>query len=108
MKPIKFSEADFTEVEINGVSALFTDLRIDRNTLPPGVSAYDIRSSDDGEPFGTIEPSVWVNHTGTIVTLTPFTLNSDNYLPVEEYGFFDAITFETWKLKQQNCNGEPV
>ncbi|MCO7114027.1 hypothetical protein NIB75_19790 [Bacteroides uniformis] len=51
---------------INDTPALFTDMRIDRNAVPEGLYAYDIRESDDGDRLATIEPTVMVNHGGTI------------------------------------------
>ena len=42
----------YDEVTIFGVPALFTDLRVDRATVPNGVYRYEVRYSDEygGEP----------------------------------------------------------
>ena len=42
----------YDEVTIFGVPALFTDLRVDRSTVPDGVYRYEVRYSDEygGEP----------------------------------------------------------
>lgn len=58
----------FESMTINDTPALFTDMRIDRNAVPEGLYAYDIRESDDGDRLATIEPTVMVNHGGTILT----------------------------------------
>ena len=58
---------------IVGMPALFTNFRIDRNVVPEGLHAYDIRESDDGGRFATIEPEVMVNHAGTILISRNFT-----------------------------------
>lgn len=55
-------EETFETIEINDLQALFTNSRINRNSLPEGTFAYDIRESDDGETFATIEKQVIVNH----------------------------------------------
>ena len=45
----------FESMTINDTPALFTDMRIDRNAVPEGLYAYDIRESDgDGKS--------WRNH----------------------------------------------
>ncbi len=40
-------EESFEEVTIFGKPAIFTSLRIDRNTIPRGYYAYEIRHDDD-------------------------------------------------------------
>lgn len=47
---------------------IFNDIRLDKDTLPEGYYAYDIRGNDYGEPFGALEKSVVVNFEGTFVT----------------------------------------
>ncbi|WP_254306526.1 LPD28 domain-containing protein [Bacteroides sp. MSK.20.82] len=54
-------DESFDSMTVNGMPALFTNFRIDRNAVPEG-HAYDIRESDDGGRFATIEPEVMVNH----------------------------------------------
>ncbi len=44
----------------------FSDIRLDRSTLPAGWSAYDIREDDENGEMGTLEYGyVFVNHFGT-------------------------------------------
>lgn len=57
-------DESFDSMTVNGIPALFTNFRIDRNVVPEGLHAYDIRESDDGRRFATIEPEVMVNHAG--------------------------------------------
>ena len=71
----------FESMTINDTPALFTDMRIDRNAVPEGLYAYDIRESDDGDRLATIEPTVMVNHGG--------------------YGFEASMTLEEW-LEENN------
>lgn len=65
-------EETFEHIELFGEPALFTDGRIDRNTVPEGLHCYDLRGSDDdpGRP-ATVENSVAVNHAGTVLTPAP-------------------------------------
>ena len=50
------------------VVGLFTNLRIDRKTLPEGMYAYDIRDCDSNGRCESIAKHVLVNHWGTIIT----------------------------------------
>ena len=50
---------EYEYIELFGKPGLFTNARIDRDTVPEGWYAYDLRGSDydPGEPV-TVEPSV--------------------------------------------------
>ena len=63
-----FTVIDPIGKEYNG---LWSDIRVNRTTLPEGWNAYDIRENEleDGDFFGTIEENyVYVNHLGTFCT----------------------------------------
>ncbi len=72
MIPINADETSYERFEILGRDALFTNLRIDRKSLPDGLYAYDLRDSDelDGTP-SELKSFVMVNHWGTVVTREP-------------------------------------
>ena len=63
---------------------LFTDLRIDKDTVPDGVYLYEIRDDDEtcGEPVQIAE-SIKVNFFGTILTTTPIDLPADGKLDID-------------------------
>ena len=84
MKPINASEADYERFEILGRDALFTCLRIDRQTLPEGFYAYDLRDCDDcsGTPC-QLKNFVMVNHWGTVVVREPIE-GADNGIDLDE------------------------
>lgn len=88
MKPVHYSKTDFEKIEINDIPALFTNDRIDRENLPKGYYAYDIRASEESD-FATIETFVRGNHTGTILTEQPIEITHGNYTPIKEYNFLD-------------------
>ena len=48
------------------LSGWYTCCRVDRDTLPDGWTAYDMREGDDGE-FCSLEDHVLVNHGGTVL-----------------------------------------
>ena len=65
---INAKEENYELMEMIGQTVLFTNMRIDRSTVPEGLYAYDVRHDDDctGE-ICEIKPSVMVNHWGTII-----------------------------------------
>lgn len=99
MKPIHFSKASYEDFEVNGIAALFTNIRIERESLPEGVYAYDIRESDDGERLATIESQVCVNHGGTILVLEEIPMPEIGYLKISDYsyGLGREISLEEWR-----------
>ncbi len=72
MRPMNADEVDYERFEILGQDALFTNLRIARNSLPEGLHAYDLRDCDDcsGEPC-ELKSHVMVNHWGTVIVKEP-------------------------------------
>ena len=58
----------FDHIELFDAPAMFTNLRIDRSTVPEELFCYDVRGSDnDPGALNAIEPFVFVNHAGTII-----------------------------------------
>jgi hypothetical protein len=77
-------EESFEYVELFGRPALFTNSRIDRDTVPEGWYTYDLRGSDydPGEPV-SVEPKVIANHAGTILTHDPVTIPKSGPRPLK-------------------------
>ena len=74
----------FSEVTILGKPALFTPLRIDRNTVPNGYHLYEVRHDDDnGGNEIEIARSIIVNHWGSLITQNEIVLPLDGYLNIE-------------------------
>ena len=67
---------DYEHIELFDVPGLFTNSRIDRETVPAGWYCYDLRGSDDdpGDPT-TAEEQVTVNHAGTVLLPKALKLN---------------------------------
>jgi hypothetical protein len=78
-------DEEFELVELFDKPALFTNLRIDRDTVPEGLYAYDLRHGDNGTP-STVEPFVGVNHAGTVIMSEPldFQKREDEYINVSD------------------------
>ena len=75
----------FEEVSLLDKRALFTSMRLERATLPKGMYAYDIRSSDDdGFYAAELADEIMVNHFGTVLTNVPYDLGKDGYIILKD------------------------
>lgn len=74
----------YEEMTVLGKPALFTSVRIDRNSVPKGLYHYEVRHDDEscGDPV-QIAKGIMVNHWGTILLCTPIKLPSDGYLDID-------------------------
>lgn len=95
------NEETYEEILIGDIPAIFTSLRIDRDKLPQGVFAYDIRHADeDGMEAAEIAKYVLVNHMGTVLTKEPLDLDENGSMILEEYDFCFAAESTSITLKQ--------
>lgn len=80
----------FEEVEFQGKTALFTDSRVARDTVPEGLHRYEIRHTDDdwGEPC-QLGYGILVNHFGTLITNEAIQLDPSGHLDFDA----DAMNF---------------
>lgn len=72
--------------ELDGKLVAFTNMRLDRYTVPNGLYCYDIRDSDrlDGS-CAEVKAHVMVNHWGTILCKSPFPLDEHgSYYPEDD------------------------
>ena len=74
----------FEEVTILDKPALFTCGRLDRDTVPKGYHAYDVRHDDDCRGDAVqLQKFVLVNHWGTLITNEKIQLHKDGYRDLE-------------------------
>lgn len=65
----------FEEVTVLGRPMLFTNSRIDRDTVPKGLYLYEVRHDDDQQGCPVeIAPRILVNHWGTLLSSRPIRL----------------------------------
>lgn len=84
----------WTEMEINGVSGWFNDMRIDRSTVPSGYNLYELADGDsDGIPC-RYQTSILVNFYGTFITKKTLCAETNDFCvglgyinSEEDYGF---------------------
>lgn len=80
--------------EIDNRLVLFTNMRLNRDTVPDGFFCYDVRDSDSlNGSMAQIKPYVMVNHWGTILCRVPF--------PMEEYGCYYP---ESWSYLNKSIS----
>lgn len=67
--------------------ALFSNGRVDRDMLPKGLYAYNLRGHDDdpGKPM-SVEDRVNVNHAGSVITAEPLPLPKTGFLLLGDDG----------------------
>jgi hypothetical protein len=83
-KAALFDRAEKLElIELLGRPALFTSARLLQKELPEGLYKYDLREGVD-TPYASIEPSVAVDHTGTVITKEPIYFDDEGYIELDE------------------------
>lgn len=78
------STDEYERIELFGQTALFTNGRITDEDIPKGTYCYDLRRSDDGERFCSIEKRVAVNRGGSVVTKEPLDLGEKGFISLTE------------------------
>lgn len=80
MYPIDAEQERMEAVEVFGVPGLFTTLRVNRATIPKGMYAYDMQTSEEdwSQPC-LIARHITVDHYGTVITASPIELPESGY-----------------------------
>ena len=98
----------FERAEIDGVEVLFTNARLDRDTVPEGLYCYDVRETDGSSGIAaTLEPFVAVNHWGTVLSKQPFPMEDEYYqLSADSFNYLGemAAAEEYLREEQQEQN----
>lgn len=81
MTVIDVQKEVLAEVEIMGHKALFTELHVDKSTVPKGVFCYDLSHGEDNGVPAVLEESVLVNYFGAVLMGERLELEK-GYLPV--------------------------
>ena len=103
MEVINVQKESLAEVEILGHMALYTDLRVDRNTIPEKMYCYDLRHGDDDGYPAALEESVLVNYFGTVLMTDKLELEK-GYLSVayEDFAYTgEKMTVEEFLSKKK-------
>lgn len=78
------NEEELDVIEVLDYRALFCNGRIKPEQIPKGLHAYDLRHSNDGGRFCSIEPKVGVNHGGTVLMRDVLDFGKDGYIPLDD------------------------
>lgn len=94
----------YEEITVCGKPALFTSIRIKRDTIPEGLYAYDVRHDDEcrGIPC-EIAPFIMVNHWGTIILAAPLELPDDGRRYIDEESDWNYDPFGGAEKNQKPC-----
>lgn len=81
MMQLDYWQEKFTKVRICGIECEFSDMRIDRSSVPKGKYRYEVADDDEsqGNP-ARIRHSIMVNFFGTLVSDVPLPLGRDGVL----------------------------
>lgn len=81
MKRMDYRTERFEKVSVCGRECEFTDMRIDRNTIPEGKYQYEVAVDDDsGDETARVKPVVLVNFFGTLICSEPLPVGDDGVL----------------------------
>ena len=84
LKTQALTEEKLDVIEVLDRRALFGNGRLMPEQIPEGLYAYDLRHSDDGDRFCSIEPKVGVNHGGTVLMRDILDFGESGYIPLDE------------------------
>lgn len=88
MSAVDARKEHYEAVEILGIPGLFTTLRVDRATIPKGVYAYDMQTSEqDWSHPCLLARHITVEHFGTVLTASPVPIPPNGYLDLSPGDF---------------------
>lgn len=96
---VNAAEESFELMNMLGQYVLFTNMRVDRDTVPQDLYVYDVRHDDDctGE-ICEIKPSVMVNHWGSIICKEPIEMDEfwhSKFVDKEDYSYLgDSVKLD--------------
>lgn len=76
-----YRKEKFQKVRVCGIECDFSEMRIDRSTVPKGRYQYEVADDDEsqGNP-SRIKYGIMVNFFGTLISDVPLPLGCDNVL----------------------------
>ncbi len=97
---VNAQEESFELMDILGQRALFTNLRVDRSTVPKDLYVYELRDEDCTGEICEIKTFVMVNHWGTIICKEPIELDTrwnSRFVDSNDYSYLgDSIKLDEY------------
>lgn len=109
MDLIDVNSRQLQKVEIKGHYGVFTELRVDKSTIPEGVNCYELRHGDDDSYPAELEESVRVNYFGAVLMTDKMEMDQSGRveLDYEDFGFTgENITMLEYRanyLEEPDC-----
>lgn len=85
---VNAQEESFELMEFFGQTVLFTNMRVERSTVPEGLFVYELRDEGCTGDICEIKPFVMVNHWGTIICKESFEMDgywNSKFVDNEDY-----------------------
>lgn len=88
MMRLDYRTEKFQKVSVCDIPCDFSDMRIDRSTVPKDRYQYEVADDDErqGEP-SRVKLGIMVNFLGTLISDVPLPLINDNVLWLQEGDF---------------------
>ena len=88
MKRLDYKMEIFEKVSVCGIPCDFSDMRIDRDTVPKGKYQYEVADDDEssGDP-ARVQSGVMVNFFGTLICDEPLPIGDDSVLWLKDGDF---------------------
>ena len=88
MMRLDYRTEKFQKGNIGGIPCDFSDMRIDRSTVPEGRYQYEVADDDEsqGNP-SRVRHGIMVNFLGTLICDVPLPLINDNVLWLQDGDF---------------------
>lgn len=85
---INYRTEKFQKVRVCGIPCDFSDMRIDRSTVPKERCQYEVADDDEsqGNP-SRVRRDIMVNFFGTLISDVPLPLKDDNVLWLQDGDF---------------------
>ena len=85
---LDYRQEKFTKVRVCGIVCDFSDMRIDRSTVPEGRYQYEVADDDEsqGNPV-RVKQGIMVNFFGTLISGVSLPLGNDGVLWLDEGDF---------------------
>ena len=108
METVDVRKEVLEEVHLMGRTGYFTELRVDKETVPEGMHCYELRHGDDDRVPVSVEESVRVNYFGAVIFKEELELGEEKALQFgyEDFGYTGEQMFFSQIQGKEQHDGE--